>query len=348
MAVGTGSPATCVAFRREVNMSLVKSPVLTPQKLTANQRNALEKHAMKQAARDRIAKAHMQHGFYSKDGDEALRALGEDPEDFECLRVSLIRDWNPIGSYEELLVRRLARALWRVERADHLQDAMHASQAESMARKLEEQTMAADDRQQLAMAVLERLLECLEQAGACTIEQFQPLQEICGPKPVGRSREILYGAFRLRPAAEETAQALPAATGIPEAGAGEEGSLPPPVGGEEASLTLRAAPSRAEALTIAGGQLQPAQGEERALLRDKVCSLVRQEIKALATAYREEHKRRTAELSPSLLDSLLVPNHPRSDFMQRAEESALRQVERITQLLLKVQEIRKKRQVHNH
>ncbi len=96
-------------------MSLVKKPTMTPRKLAAARGNArLSRGPATPEGRERVRAAHLIHGFYSEAAGEALRALGEDPAEFDRLLASLMETWQPADLLEEELVERLARALWRL------------------------------------------------------------------------------------------------------------------------------------------------------------------------------------------------------------------------------------------
>jgi hypothetical protein len=281
-------------------MSLVKSPVLTPQKLAANQANGRQSEGpTSPEGIERIAEAHLQHGFYSQRSGDAIRALGEKPEDFERLQASLIDTWQPASDYELALVHRLARSLWRLERADRIQEAMTVCQAEIMAQNVEANAEEDQARYKEKLAVLERVLHSAQfpdfTAGAWELEV---LAETFGEKPLGRQKEINYRAFRL--------------------------------------VSPEAVPS--QLLPFRG--MEPAQGEERNRLRAELCSLLRQEIEALSLARRQERDKTAKELSPAMLDSYLAPSHPRAAFMLRVENAAFHQVEHTTQLLMRLQQSR--------
>jgi hypothetical protein len=78
--------------------------------------------------RARRAAVNLRHGFYSQAQGEVLIALGEDPERFENLLDSLTEIWQPANQMEMRLVERLARALWRMERADRIQESLTVEQ----------------------------------------------------------------------------------------------------------------------------------------------------------------------------------------------------------------------------
>jgi hypothetical protein len=71
---------------------------------------------------ERMRDSKIQHGFYSGISGEALRALGEDPEELNRLIASLEETWKPADEFQLRLVHRLARALWRLERSDRVQE----------------------------------------------------------------------------------------------------------------------------------------------------------------------------------------------------------------------------------
>src|SRR5215472_3141555 len=66
-------------------MPLVSRPSLTPKKLAANRANAqLSRGPITPEGLIRMRDSKIKHGAYAQHREEALHALGEDPEDFEC------------------------------------------------------------------------------------------------------------------------------------------------------------------------------------------------------------------------------------------------------------------------
>ncbi len=127
-------------------MSLLRKRTLTPQRLAAFQSNG--RHSCGPATPEgieRIRAANLRHGFYSQAQGEALRALGEDPAEFEHLLESLIATWQPADEFESRLVTRLARALWRMERGDRIQESMAVAQLERMDVSVERLALLARD-----------------------------------------------------------------------------------------------------------------------------------------------------------------------------------------------------------
>jgi hypothetical protein len=118
------------AGHRRFAMSLVKSPTLTPQKIAANQANGRQSQGpLTTEGLERMRGSKIQHGFYSPLQEEALRTLGEDPAELNRLVESLEATWKPADEFQSRLVRRLARALWRLERSDRVQESAAAGRA---------------------------------------------------------------------------------------------------------------------------------------------------------------------------------------------------------------------------
>lgn len=108
---------------RELSMPLVKSPVMTARKIAANRRNRrLSRGPATPQGKARIAAAQLRHGFYAKAQNSAFRCLGENPSRFQELLSDLYQEFPPTGRLGEELVNRLARVLWLMDRADRSQE----------------------------------------------------------------------------------------------------------------------------------------------------------------------------------------------------------------------------------
>jgi hypothetical protein len=103
---------------------------MTPKKLAATLRNQKRCHPPATVqGRERIRDAHLRQGFYAKAEQMALRKLGEEPEQFQSLLEGLWKEFAPDGSLQEGLVIRLARAMWLMSRADRIQEGIALRQA---------------------------------------------------------------------------------------------------------------------------------------------------------------------------------------------------------------------------
>jgi hypothetical protein len=106
---------------------------MTEKKLAAIRRNQkLCNGPATAAGRERIRAAHLRHGFYAQAEEVALRALGEEPAQFQELLERLWEKWNPTDALQEELVTRLARAVWRLDRSDRMQEGYALRQAKEV------------------------------------------------------------------------------------------------------------------------------------------------------------------------------------------------------------------------
>ena len=111
-------------------MSITQERTMTEKNLAAHRENARKSRGpATPKGNDRRRDASLRHGFYSHDRDKALRALGEDPRDFDAVVKSVREKYEPADGFEEALAMRLARAMWRMDRADRMQEGYALRQA---------------------------------------------------------------------------------------------------------------------------------------------------------------------------------------------------------------------------
>ncbi|MGA3168724.1 MAG: hypothetical protein ABSF14_21700, partial [Terriglobia bacterium] len=106
-------------------MSLIQKHKMTEKNLASNRANGRRTGgAVTPAGKARAAAANLRHGYYSKSAEVALAALGEDAAEFKRRLESLLATWQPAKALEMGLVMRMARALWRMERFDRIQESL--------------------------------------------------------------------------------------------------------------------------------------------------------------------------------------------------------------------------------
>ena len=108
-------------------MSLIQKHSMTDKNRAAHQRNGRQSRgAATVEGQERSRAAHLRHGFYSRQREEALRALGEDPAELAALIDATHEDWRPANAFQARIAERLARLLWRMERAERVQESLAA------------------------------------------------------------------------------------------------------------------------------------------------------------------------------------------------------------------------------
>jgi hypothetical protein len=112
-------------------MSLVKKHKMTEKRLAAQRANARHSQGAKTPeGQARVRDTNLRHGFYSKSCEGALRALGEDPAEFQALLEGLSEKATVLSTLQESLGERLARAIQRMRRADRMQEGYALRQAQ--------------------------------------------------------------------------------------------------------------------------------------------------------------------------------------------------------------------------
>ncbi len=139
-------------------MSLVKKPEMTEKKVAANRRNQnLCNGPVVDERREHIHAALRRFGYNVQAEEVAMRALGEDPADFQELLEALWEEWNPVGSVQEGVVIRLARAMWLMNRADRAQEGAALRRAQSADRGRDNRLHAQMMRLKMTMETLRSL-----------------------------------------------------------------------------------------------------------------------------------------------------------------------------------------------
>jgi hypothetical protein len=282
-------------------MSLVRRRALNPQRLAAIQSNGrLSRGPATPEGIERIRAANLRHGFYSRADGEALRALGEDPAEFEGLLESLMATWRPADEFETRLVTRLARALWRMERGDRIQESMAVAQLERMDANVERLAREAGAQYEKRVTRLKSLTAAVAQEDYFTgLGEIKLFDDIYGSEPKGRPEEILVLLYRLlKPRPEDSKPA------------------------DDEPVPIR--------------EIPVAEGRERREARKELQDLLSQEVRVFKEARSERGDELLETTSRHYRATMMVPYHSRAALMARMEDSSFRQVERITNLLTKL------------
>ena len=104
-------------------MALVQTPKMTEKNLNAHRRNGRQSRgASTPQGKERARAANLHHGYYSKVNDQALTALGEDPQALADLIAGAHEQWRPANPHQAWITERLARLQWKIDRSDRMQE----------------------------------------------------------------------------------------------------------------------------------------------------------------------------------------------------------------------------------
>ncbi|HXJ95122.1 MAG TPA: hypothetical protein VMT20_19960 [Terriglobia bacterium] len=265
--------------------SLVKSPSMTPEKLAANQANGRQSQGpATPEGLERSADSKIRHGFYSERSGEALRALGEDPEELEKLLESLRATWQPSDGFQSRLVERLGRAIWRLERSDRVQESIAVKQVREINRELDrliDKSLQAYDKK---LAALDELAEAVrDEQFVADRNVFIAFDTAFGEQLEGRGGEILSLLYQL----------------LDPEGSDPDAPAPDP-------------------------EHPIATGADRAEGREMLGSLVREEIEAVTQARKQDRESRLDRNAPYFRDSAIPPSAQRAGAVFRMEETSFR------------------------
>ena len=104
-------------------MSLTRKRKMTEERLAASRANGRKSHgAVTPEGQARVAQINLRHGFYSQADQEVLLALGEDPAEYRRMMKSLETDLA--RAMEEQVVGCIGRTFWRMKRAERIQNGL--------------------------------------------------------------------------------------------------------------------------------------------------------------------------------------------------------------------------------
>jgi hypothetical protein len=346
-------------------MSLVKKAIMTEKKAAANRRNGnLSLGPVSPEGKARSGAARLRHGFYAKVEDAALRSFGEDPAELEELLAGLHEEFAPSSALQQRLVQRLAQVLMAMDRSHRAQEGQALRRAQQAGSGRENRLHARMMRLKMAaetLRTLARSVSCRHYMTTCedwemmkklhhenltdelsgiTIDLFfqlqapHPAEEEGGVSDEDKARTMMqtvnwvFGLTQTRPLTGQVATA----------------EAPPTPQGQSAGPEVEGPPDEEDDDSGQDDEYPEISAEEW-VARERARKLLRNILIRLAEDREAQRETLLKELlegpSPYELAAEIAPDHAQAWLVRRTQDANLREVRRITSLLLRI-----KRQEH--
>ena len=186
-------------------MSLVKSPEMTEANGAAHRANGRSSRGpVTPQGQAQSAAANLRHGFYSREQAEAMVRLGENPEEFRRLMESLLEDLQPREGLEFQLVLQMGRTLWRMQRAERMQEGLALRRIQSKLLSAEYLTLSQASSAAANLKPYERLQAALKpRSGGPSGTEIDAFLNECGSRCEKSAPDLVTVLNRLKEPLEE-------------------------------------------------------------------------------------------------------------------------------------------------
>jgi len=299
-------------------MALIEQ-TMTEKNLQAHQRNAQQSHgAATPEGKERARAASVRHGYYSEMRDQALVALGENPEGLAALAEGARQQFRPANAYQEWITDRIASLQWRIQRAERLQESKAASHI--WKRESKRREAARQPREQCAE--VQEFLDSLRHAVArpdfyTPTGCFERCRQMMEQNPSSNMDQIHHLLHQLR---------RPERFSKP---------LPPPLSDamsdQEWHDTLQG--DATDESAVPHPDIPIAQKGDRDSLREQLWNLAASERLRVAETWGKEIAAQEAPLSPRARDFYVLEISKELELMRREERSCVREFSRLVKEL---------------
>ena len=304
-------------------MALINPHTLTEEGRAARRRNGgRSRGALTPEGKERSRAANLKHGLYSKEKEQALRALGEDPADLADLIAGSYQQWEPPNRQQADLVERMAHLEWRMNRAARREENLQARHLEKVAAERREKTLQLRYHNQDQVT-------WRWQAGSHALRP----DFYATPGCIARFHKAFAG--EMQPRLEQILDLLHRLR-EPEHLPPRAATLPPEAATDASWEESLALDGEDEVEDVPPPDIPIAEGEERDGLREDLCRLAKQEHEAVDSVWEPFFARYLAPMTLAERDEAVMAIEGKLERLRREEESCLRQLWRLTNILLKV------------
>jgi predicted transcriptional regulator len=331
-------------------MSLRKKPTITAERIAASQANGRHWRGPSTAKRrEAIHTALLRHGFSAPAEEEAMRALGEDPAQFQELLEELWRTYQPGDAAQEGLVIRLARATWLQNRADRMQEGYAVRQARDLNSGRQERLHAQMMRLKMTAESLQRLIQSVAREHYVTtpedLEKMKNLRQEGVLKDMGDIALALFYQLQAPGTGEDGLDPMEKARRMVEQakeifGIGKTAPYPPRSTIASDASRIEQDPQYAEAGEEEDDERYPnisaAEWEARERPRHLLENILRRQVETCEAQRNALLKESVKGPSPYERAAEIAPTQPNATLMRRIQDTHFREVRRVTNLLLKI------------
>jgi len=324
-------------------MSLVKSPRMTEKKVAATRRNQKRSHTARR--RERIRAALLRHGYDVQAEEVAMRALGEDPAQFQELLEVLWEEWNPTGGLQEGLVIHLAQCTWLMNRAVRMQEGYAVRQAQEVSSGRQDRLHAQMMRLKMTAESLRLLVQAVAHQHYVTtpadLEKMKNLHQEGVVKEMAENALVLFYQLQVPGTGEDGLDPFEAARRMAAQakeifGIGTTALSPPPSNLPPDSSPPQESQQEATEEDERYPNITAAEWEARERPRQLLEHILTRQVEICEEQRKAILKESLKGPSPYERAAEIAPTHPNAKLMRRMQDSNFREVRRITNLLLKL------------
>jgi len=337
-------------------MSLTKKRKQTENRLAAIRRSQKLSHTP--GGRERIRAALLRHGYSLQAEEAAMRALGEDPAQFQELLEGLWETYQPSDAAQEGLVIQLAQATWLMNRAIRMQEGYALRQAQEVNRGRQDRLHAKMMRLTMTAESLRLLVQAVAHQHYVTtpadLEKMKNLHQEGVVKEMAENALVLFYQLQVPGTGEDGLDPFEAARRmVAQAkeifGIGTTALSPPPSNLPPDSRPPQESEQYPDAVEEKSDERYPnitaAEWEARERPRQLLENILTRQVDACEAQRKVLLKESVKGPSPYERAAEIAPTHPNALIMRRTQDSCFREIRRVTNLLLKIKHEERRKEV---